>query len=68
VEAAARAANPGATVVKSELDNENGMLGYSIFSVLSVAQISIPSAINTAQRGDRYDHLGQKHCLGVELL
>jgi len=29
-EAAALAANPGATVVKSELDNENGVLVYSI--------------------------------------
>jgi len=29
-EAAALAANPGATVVKSELDNENGVLVYSV--------------------------------------
>jgi len=29
-EAAALAANPGATVVKSELDNENGALVYSV--------------------------------------
>ncbi len=30
VEAAALAANPGATVVKTELDNENGALVYSV--------------------------------------
>jgi hypothetical protein len=43
--------------------------GFSNFlCALCVAQISIPSAINTAQRGDRYDHLGQKYCLSVEFL